>query len=97
MDTDSSSVANDTTTEYVVTLMAYYTREFKEKNGDNTISTIRNAVKMANAGYKNSGVPLKVRIHCIKEIRGTESQNQKLESQKGMERIEVMKEIKGTS
>ena len=53
---------NSTVVEYSVTV--YYTKGFKESTADPE-TFINQVVAETNDGYKNSGIPLRVKLHCV--------------------------------
>jgi hypothetical protein len=48
-------------------LMVYYTTAFKNKTKDPK-KCIRRLVRLANMVYDNSGIPLRIRAHCMEEL-----------------------------
>ena len=57
--------ADDTTiVEYTVTV--YYTKGFKETTAD-PATFIDQVIAETNDGYKNSGIPLRAKLHCVLE------------------------------
>ena len=58
--------ADDSTiVEYSVTV--YYTKAFRESTAD-PITFIDQVIAETNAGYVNSQIPLRAKLHCIEEI-----------------------------
>jgi hypothetical protein len=53
-----------TVVEYTVTV--YYTKGFKETTADPT-TFIDQVIAETNDGYKNSGIPLRAKLHCVLE------------------------------
>jgi hypothetical protein len=80
----------DTTTMVTISVMIYYTPAFKASVSDYT-TNIKNLVGAANDAYANSGIPLRIKDHCIQElnIRESTGPNQRLQdftNAKGMKR-----------
>ena len=61
----------DTTTQVTMTVMFYYTKEYAAVT-TNPEADINQLVANANAGYVNSGLPIKLEAFCIKQIQLTE-------------------------
>ena len=55
-----------------VSLVVYYTEQFAGSTGD-VQGTIDNLVNDANQAYRNTRVPLALRLHCARQISNSES------------------------
>jgi hypothetical protein len=57
-----------------ISVMLYYTPAFRNFVYD-PITNIKNLVAAVNNGYANSGIPLRIKDHCIQELNMEEDTN----------------------
>jgi len=73
----------DKTTMVTYTIKIYYTPEVK-KSVKNIATMVENVVDQTNQGYKNSKIPVRVKLHCMEEtsvpIGTAQGTDQRLES-----------------
>jgi hypothetical protein len=65
---------SDTTTMVTISVMLYYTPAFRSSVSD-PITNIKNLVDAVNNGYANTGIPLRIKDHCIQELNMEEDAN----------------------
>ena len=80
----------DTTTVYTVSVVVYYTSDFKAVTS-NYESYIAQQITETNTGYQNVAAPVRVRLHCAIEVSGSG-----LESADSATRLASLKRLRGT-
>jgi hypothetical protein len=65
----------DTTTVVTITVMIYYTPQFRSLVPSDTVGHIKNLVEVANRALANTIIPVRIKDHCIQELRNSESRN----------------------
>merc|ERR1711934_1055837 len=63
----------DKTTMVTYTIKIYYTPEVR-KSVKNIATMVKNVVDQTNQGYKNSKIPVRVKLHCMEETTVPEAQ-----------------------
>jgi len=64
---------DDDTTEVEVSVMFYYTEDVITEYGGSITQLVKEIVKIANLGFDNSKIPIKVKTHCIEALEVKDS------------------------